>query len=168
MKENKLIAEFMGIYNVHEDNGRYSCNNCGYEYSAMMGDNEIPMIHSECKPDIVELAKYHTSWNWLMPVVEKIESLGYEVQIRNTDCIIFQLLDTLDYKPVIGSISSASGKMDSTYIAVVEFIKKHNDVEVALVQENWTKVYATTCYKCNEEIEYTDIFSMCPLCLQAI
>tara|TARA_B100001063_G_scaffold238335_1_gene260401 strand:- start:435 stop:689 length:255 start_codon:yes stop_codon:yes gene_type:complete len=66
--------------------------------------------------------KDNTSWYWLMLVVEKIESLGYEVQIRNTDCIIFQLLDTLKYKPIV-DISSGSGKMDSTYKAVLEFIK---------------------------------------------
>jgi hypothetical protein len=95
MKENKLIAEFMGVED-HQEMGEYVTPN------------------------------YNTSWNWLLPVVEKIESLGYEVQIRKFDCIIFQLLDTLEYKPVIGSISSASGKMDSTYIAVVEFIKEYN------------------------------------------
>lgn len=30
-----------------------------------------------------------------------------------------------------------------------------------------TEVYTETCSKCKEEIEYTDIFSMCPLCLSS-
>ena len=72
-----------------------------------------------------EFLRYDSDWDWLMPVVEKIQSLGYEVQIRNTDCIIFQLLDTLKYKPIV-DISSGNAK-DSTYDAVVEFIKYQNN-----------------------------------------
>jgi len=108
---NILIAEFMG-WEYDENNDWYFTPH-RVEVTDGIYDNEVPS----------DLFEFHTSWDWLMPVIEKIESLGYEVQIRSTDCIIFQLLDTLDYKPVIGSISSASGKMDSTYIAVVEFIK---------------------------------------------
>jgi len=82
--------------------------------------NELAQIRTQLND-----LEYHTSWDWLMPVVEKIESLGYEVQIRNTDCIIFQLLDTIKYKPIV-DISSGNGKKDSTYMAVVEFIKEYN------------------------------------------
>jgi|21_taG_2_1085346.scaffolds.fasta_scaffold27580_6 hypothetical protein len=92
---NKLIAEFMGVE---------------FMEASLDGNDFNP--------------QFHTSWDWLMPVVEKIESLGYEVQIRNTDCIIFQLLDTLKYKPIV-DISSGSGKKDSTYKAVVEFISEN-------------------------------------------
>jgi len=108
MKENKIIAEFMG-WKPHTLN-------------ELIRDN--PFGESEIIP--IKSINYHTSWDWLMPVVEKIESLGYEVQIRNTDCIIFQLLDTIKYKPIV-DISSGNGKKDSTYIAVVEFIKDYND-----------------------------------------
>ena len=103
MKENKLIAEFMGVV-FHDDENQY------YNEDGLYVGNTL---------------QYHTSWDWLMPVVEKIESLGYEVQIRNTDCIIFQLLDTIKYKPIV-DISSGNGKKDSTYMAVVEFIKEYN------------------------------------------
>ncbi len=47
MKENKIIAEFMGVYS--EENG--------YDYTKI-GNKGV---------------YYHTSWGWLMPVVEKIE-----------------------------------------------------------------------------------------------
>ena len=106
---NILIAEFMECTHPHNeitDATLYNVSHGTFELSEL---------------------RYDVSWNWLMPVIEKIESLGYEVQIRSTDCIIFQLLDTLDYKPIIGTISSASGKMYSTYIAVVEFIKDQKD-----------------------------------------
>jgi len=106
MKDNKLIAEFMG--------------------------SKHPTIEDMYRLPHADVywgeLQYDYSWDWLMPVVEKIESLGYEVQIRNTDCIIFQLLDTIKYKPIVDT-SNASGKKDSTYIAVVRFIKEYNQLK---------------------------------------
>jgi len=102
-KTNKLIAEFMGYEVKH-----------GKCYSPKYNDGTIAPM------------QFDKSWDWLMPVIENIESLGYEVQIRNTDCIIFQLLDTIKYKPIV-DISSRNGKKDSTYKAVVEFIKNQNN-----------------------------------------
>ena len=120
-ENNKLIAEFMGMSNVKEDNGRFSGNNCGHEYSAMMGDNEIPMIHTECKPDITELAKYHASWDWLMPVVKKIDEVGFTVDFQvsepNSICGVSGF----------GYSNTEKGKFkEATYKAVVAFIKWYN------------------------------------------
>ena len=116
MEDNKLIAEFMG-WEYDENNDWYFTPH-RVEVTDGIYDNEVPS----------DLFEFHTSWNWLMPVVEKIQSLGYEVQIRNTDCIIFQLLDTLKYKPIV-DISSGNGK-DSTYDAVVEFIKGQEVMDI--------------------------------------
>ena len=49
---NKLIAEFMGIKIIQS---RYGCNH--------------PLVTCPY-PDYSNL-KYHSSWDWLMPVVEK-------------------------------------------------------------------------------------------------
>ena len=48
MNENKLIAEFMGVGKLHEAQSSNQWN------------------------------QYHTSWDWLMPVVEKIENDGLD------------------------------------------------------------------------------------------
>jgi len=54
---NKLIAVFMGIPTCDR------CNGCGrYKFGSSI----------YYRPDEM---KYHTSWDWLMPVVEKIRSL---------------------------------------------------------------------------------------------
>ena len=55
-----------------------------------------------------EEMKYHTSWDWLMPVVQKC----FEVAEHEDD--FFAISGNLPY-------------MDSTYKAVVEFIKDHNE-----------------------------------------
>ena len=68
---------------------------------------------------------YHTSWDWLMPIVERIETFGFEfiisenrVKIKhNTDHSIEELFF---HAETIGS------KLNTTYKAVVEFIKEFN------------------------------------------
>jgi len=64
--------------------------------------------------------KYHTSWDWLMPVVQKVESLGYVFTIQGGKA---------EYGEMISETQSfiAKDKLSSTYQAVVEFIKAYND-----------------------------------------
>lgn len=123
-----MIAEFMGEFNVHEVEGRFVCNNCGHEYSAMLSDDEIPMIHAECMPDIVTLAQYHTSWDWLMPVVEKIESLGFNVE-KNFQPIDkdFQCLITKGNDILFQEFNEYS--ITAMHYVVVDFIEFYNKQE---------------------------------------
>jgi hypothetical protein len=95
--------------------------------------------------------KYHESWDWLMPVVEKIESLdlkeyGYKwedmdgetrynnqnicVEIERNQCWIYMNLqldppDTLNEKT---SHMKFDTKIEATYAAVVEFIEYYNNL----------------------------------------
>lgn len=76
--------------------------------------------------------EYHSSWDWLMPVVEKIESLdklGGIVTIQQGQCKITSRM--LGDNSVYANKSNymlmgAKGKLFSTYEAVVEFIKWYN------------------------------------------
>ena len=62
-KENRLIAEFMGWTLDNEDLNSYRRLNVNtFEYSLLSN------------------FKYHSSWDWLMPVVEKIEMLGFKIE----------------------------------------------------------------------------------------
>ena len=58
---NKLIAEFMG----------YELAGPGFPSGYFVNNDYFHF----------ENLKFHTSWNWLMPVVEKIESLGMQFWI---------------------------------------------------------------------------------------
>jgi len=108
--ENKLIADFMGMENERHSDGRY------------LFTTDIDELKGADTRFWEELY-FHVSWDWLMPVVDKIESLrdadgnAYRflidmcnVEIENTDIIVL----------------GASYKRDAVYNAVVEFINQYN------------------------------------------
>ena len=103
MENNKLIAEFMGM-----------------KYSDERSFNDGEWTHS-----IKSLSKFETSWDWLMPVVEKIESLKYRVEISHNGCLIesHKDLDTARMNSGIGEIEPT--KLKATYKAVVGFINQN-------------------------------------------
>tara|TARA_R110000744_G_scaffold366689_3_gene475850 strand:- start:238 stop:573 length:336 start_codon:yes stop_codon:yes gene_type:complete len=109
MKNNKLIAEFMGL----RDGDKY--------FSPTLEDAESVGLGMHVYPDEM---RFHISWDWLMPVVEEIECLidpngnAYRFTI---DMCNAQIEET-NIKILGGAF-----KLDSTYKAVVEFIKKYND-----------------------------------------
>jgi hypothetical protein len=102
MKNNKLIAEFMGI---ELDTESYRCG------SKMTYEDWL--IHSTQKN-----MRFHISWDWLMPVIEKcLEKHNNLIDGRD-------VIDT-SYSSIAQALQVVSLK--ETYKAVVEFIKEHND-----------------------------------------
>ena len=97
MKDNKLIAEFMGI-EVKDDDAYLD------EIKAMRKSG----IHIDFNGYTTSELKYHTSWDWLMPVIQEIDFLQYEPIQRIEDAL-------------------ATRCIGDTYNAVVEFIKEYND-----------------------------------------
>ena len=128
MENNKLIAEFMGV-KIGVDS-----------YSYRPGQSDLLKE---------ENLNYHKSWDWLMPVVEKIESLdlkecGYQwegidgetmynngsiyVEIERNHCCIWVDL-SLDPPHTINKKTyyiKYDTKIEATYDAVVEFIEYYN------------------------------------------
>lgn len=118
MKDNKLIAEFMG-----------------YDISTIASSG-VEVVEFESKDTKVENLKYHESWDWLMPVVERINNTHsdnygnhYSFQIGNG----FVWVD-----PHMGSRIFFSGNdvdhkdepmISKVHRGVVEFIKEYNDEE---------------------------------------
>ena len=97
-KNNKLIAEFMNV--KLEGGGRIA-----------------KMIRGE----------YHTEWNWLMPVLEKINNSFVEYE-HNDKGIVNGLVKGRDGEWVDDRINRVHNavlqfNIDITYQAVVEFIK---------------------------------------------
>ncbi len=100
-----------------------------------MGESPDPLCKS-LKKDGYAHCKYNTSWNWLMPVVEKIESIdvgeilngkgqGYKNQFKiwSNACLI----EPSNWGgPLIKQICAPT-KIEAVYKAIVEFIKWYND-----------------------------------------
>ena len=100
MENNKLIAEFMGTE----------------WHKAFFSDVFI------ISPSNISY-KFNSSWDWLMPVVDRIESL------RNEDGNAYRFtIDMCNAKIDETNIDIIGGsyKLDSTYKAVVEFINKYS------------------------------------------
>ncbi len=81
----------------------------------MKADNELIAEFMGYRPAVEDISinAYDTSWDWLMPVVEKIEGLGYFYSDSDGERI------------QVTNIQGKS-KIEATYKAVVEFIKWYN------------------------------------------
>ena len=84
LENNKLIAEFMGLVVSNREDYHSS-------------------LHTNVDADL----KYHTSWDWLMPVVDEIDHLQFEEVVEIETGLKMRSLS-------------------ATYNAVVEFIKQQN------------------------------------------
>jgi hypothetical protein len=107
-EKNRMIAEFMGIVESSIDGQFYTKKS-----SEGFGLGELVSL------------KFHESWDWLMLVVEKIESFegthgnNYKFTIQNETSYI-------DCTNIISS-PSVKSKIESTYQVVVEFIEWYNE-----------------------------------------
>ena len=107
-KHDKLIGEFMNIDSW--DDSRY-----GTMYRH--GDKSYMSL------------KYRSSWDWLMPVVEKIENIEMEgkyfvVDIAQNVCEIYNKAEDIHFNTCI----VLDSKILATHLAVVRFIQWYNEV----------------------------------------
>lgn len=113
LEGNKLIAKFMGYtWSKENDNKTY-----------LKSTPDQKNIYS-IRP---QLLKYHSSWDWLMPVVEKIESLVFWFNIKkNHVTVAWDNKNSLDSKMIHSEFGDQS-KIERVYSCVVAFIKYHNE-----------------------------------------
>ena len=108
MNNNELIAEFAGLNKLYDADGNVL-------WDIMNTNNSIYTLRTH------EL-RYDKSWDCLMSVVDKIESMGYEVNIQpgfteisGGECNVSTYAEDGDTKIFLA------------YLCVVEFIKWYND-----------------------------------------
>ena len=103
---NKLIAEFLG-YNTYESNGY------------------INIEFSEDNTRTLQDTHYHSDWNWLMQVVEKIEAHGFTFEIKkNWSCI------TRKGERIIIRWEEDNNKIEAVYNACLQFIQWYNQNKI--------------------------------------
>jgi len=109
IEDNKSIAEFM---EYERNKMEYFIFQHGYfDFNGQW----IDKFH---KKDL----EFHKSWDWLMPVVQKINNnlindLSYEVTISPSETTI------LEKNLTVGPIIYGDDIFDNTYKAIIEFIE---------------------------------------------
>lgn len=129
LKNNKLIAEFMGLSYCTK-----------FQYEGWYKNQE----HNHRICDYNGL-KYHEDWNWLMSVVRKVEkSLSHMVGIEDFECVIVEIkshkcmiyLNTqfgmTEEDMHLDIYESEESTIASVYRAVVEYIKWYNKLNLHL------------------------------------
>ena len=94
MKNNKLIAEFMG---------------CTHPFNDLTDATLYKVSHGTFE---AQELKYHTSWDWLIPVIEKIQ----DKYLENPE------LDEWD----LDEIRLAVPNIQEVHYLIVKFIKENN------------------------------------------
>lgn len=112
-ENNRLIAEFMGA--VVNKNWTDKLTYC---YTK----ENVPTKHSSYNWAVDEM-QYHTSWDWLMPVVERIELIT-PVHIWSDECKIKPHYDTVFYNNT--GESGNLKKIDVVWNTITQFIQWYN------------------------------------------
>jgi hypothetical protein len=108
-EKNRMIANFMGYETYEHTNSTAIRLTEGNEFNSI----DIGHVHT----------KFHTSWDWLMPVVEKISSIfgewDYEDERREEAEDIFYMDNMFS--------EFISADMDSIFSRCVQFIEWYNE-----------------------------------------
>ena len=108
---NKLIAEFMGMTNDVPHNKSMMIFKTEQGYNDVISINEL---------------QYHTSWDWLMPVVERIEEAEDLMSQEKFIRIEYDVCIIPHHKGEITEYGMT--KIEATYKAVVQFIEYYNNL----------------------------------------
>ena len=113
---NKIIAEFMGFEIKNKIN-----------YIPPSLPNFMKKAE-HLKVDKSENLPFHNDWNWLMQVVEKIESIKIETYKVRVD-IYFNCcqINPTHWEQLISIYGNKETKIEAVYNACIEFIKWYNE-----------------------------------------
>jgi hypothetical protein len=129
-ENNKLIAEFMGLNIINNivTNGPQRL----VFYTRYGDDRDNPDEYDYSSVYELKNLEYYTSWDWLMPVVEKIEYAHncfvtitlVHAEITNRD---LGQRDTPLNDPIFDIEADGKTKHEAIYKAVLKFIKWYNE-----------------------------------------
>ena len=110
-QKNRMIAEFMGVNK--NNNGTYELPqfgrlNLGGEFKTEFNDTQM---------------RYHTSWDWLMPVVKECFS---KIEIFEYDSDMYEHCIECIFHPDFTLNAFMNGEINDIHERVVEFIEWYN------------------------------------------
>jgi len=136
METNSLITKFMDVKVVFvnlkhlNDRSFWMIDHDSKPVFDLYFDYSISFESEEnCYQYYNERARYAESWEWLMPVIDKIESLGYTFMYsKNThDVHIGEDAHMFSARYMTTIVGKGSTKIESHYNAVINFIKQYNN-----------------------------------------
>ena len=111
-ENNKLIAEFMGVFDKILSTGNiHSWSDATFYYTTEDAKEKVIK-------NISKYSKYHSDWNWLMQVVEKINDQNNVVQIHENHVMV---VNNTKGEVIVDVVSGSM--LEATYEAVVEYVK---------------------------------------------
>ena len=136
LEGNKLIAEFMGWRNIRKERPELGFNYDIWQSfrlfelgSLITGIKQSPL---DSKYEMVDKLYFHSDWNWLMSVVEKIENCfdsNIQFDIKGNGWVLISLGSqyAMAFQEIDLDIEVREAtKIESVYCGCIEFIKWHN------------------------------------------
>lgn len=123
LENNKMIAEFMGGKFIPATERSIE----GFQFD---DKNLKGFFHTITGNGTTNPLRYDTSWDWLMPVVEKIEFTDngvYDVNILQDGTIITDWTEQKNIIEYTASFYDIPNKITGVYMAVVQFIQWYNE-----------------------------------------
>lgn len=76
--------------------------------------------------------QFHSSWDWLMPVIEKFESIGGLVKIEKTGILVYhpgiiEINFSVMSFVLNGKVFSSENKLRGVWLGIVNFLKEYNE-----------------------------------------
>jgi hypothetical protein len=129
IKTNRLIAEYMGYEIISYQNNEYKPIYCGNKYAKTVGEQKILWGGLELQfiGRFVEYVRYpfDSDFNYLIPIIKRIEENGYVVAIKGISYEIYKLFD--ENNPIVSLVcGDLSKKTEMTCDLVLSFIENVN------------------------------------------
>jgi len=103
IERNRAICQFL---NFEQGNFTYSQD----FYRVVINNDDLGWVH-------LHNMKFHTDWNWMMYLVEKIEDVGFVVDIRGIQCSIREMLSD---KNIVGYVCGNRSLKINTLLSTIE------------------------------------------------
>lgn len=129
-KNNKALGLFMGLgikfidlKSITQPSFWMVVGNYPYETTQSRG--MITSFHSEegAWSAFEEQSKYHVSYDWIMQVIDKIESLGFTIETTHVGNDFGVKIFSKDFKMLKYSAMSVNSRLEALYIAALIFIE---------------------------------------------
>ena len=126
---NRFIAEYMGYEVIDYQHNKYQPIYNGNKYAKTVGEQKELWggLSLEFTGRFVERVQYpfETDFNYLVPVIKRIEEQGFVVHIAGIKYQIYKVLD--EANPIISLVcGDKSAKTKMVCELITEFIKTHN------------------------------------------